>query len=276
MMATVNTNPGAMIALQNLNKTNMELSEVQNRINTGLKVASAKDNGGVFAIAQNMRSDVAGLGAVRQSLDRAISTVDVAVAAGEAISDILIEMKEKAIAAADSSLDTSSRDALNEDFTALRDQITTIVDNAEFNGVNLVDGSNTAGLAALANADGSASITVDDENLSLGGSIVTIAASGNIATQGAASTMIATVETSLENTNAALARLGTNAKKLDVHDTFVGKLSDTLKAGIGNLVDADLAVESARLQSLQVKQQLGTQALSIANQAPQTILSLFG
>jgi len=274
-MATVNTNVGAMIALQNLNKTNSELSTVQNRINTGLKVASAKDNGGVFAIAQNMRSDVAGLGAVGQSLDRAISTVDTAIAGGEAISDILIEMKEKAIAAADSSLDTASRDALNEDFTALRDQITTIVNNAEFNGVNLTDGSATTGIAALANSDGSSSITVDDENMSLGGSIVTVAASGNIASQGAASTMIATVETSLNNVNEALARLGTGSKKLEVHKTFTSKLSDTLQAGIGNLVDADLAVESARLQSLQVKQQLGVQALSIANSAPSVTLALF-
>ena len=125
-MATVNTNVGAMVALQNLNKTNEQLAMTQSRINTGFAVASAKDNGAIYAIAQNMRSDVAGLRAVQQSLDRSISTVDVALAAGEAISDLLIEMKEKALAASDSSLDTASRDALNEDFKALRDQITTI------------------------------------------------------------------------------------------------------------------------------------------------------
>ncbi|NWH07198.1 MAG: flagellin [Alphaproteobacteria bacterium] len=274
-MVTVNTNVGAMVALQNLNRTNKELETTQNRINTGLAVGSAKDNGAVFAIAQNMRSDVAGLNAVQQSLDRAISTVDVGLAAGEAISDLLIEMKEKALAASDSSLDTASRDALNEDFSALRDQITTMVNNATFNGSNLLDGTLTS-ITALADADGSSTITVSGEDLSLSGSIVTIASTGSIDTQTDASAMISTVETSLQNLSEALARLGTNSKKLEIHSEFVTKLSDTLKAGIGNLVDADLAVESSRLQSLQVKQQLGIQALSIANSSPQTLLALFG
>lgn len=273
-MATVNTNVGAMVALQSLNKTNEDLAMVQSRINTGLAVASAKDNGAIFAIAQSMRSDVAGLRAVQQSLDRAVSTVDVGLAAGEAISDLLIEMKEKALAASDASLDTASRDALNEDFKALRDQITTISSNAVFNGVNLVDGTNTS-IAALADSDGTSNITVSGEDLSLGGSVVTIATTGNIGTKTLAGTMVSTVETSLQNLNEALARLGTSSKKLEVHSTFVTKLSDSLKAGIGNLVDADLAVESARLQSLQVKQQLGIQALSIANSAPSTLLALF-
>jgi flagellin len=274
-MATINTNPGAMIALQNLNKTNMDLEQVQQRINTGLAVSSAKDNGGVYAIAQGMRADVGGYKAVSQSLDLAQSSVDVALAAGEAISDLMIEMKEKALAGADSSLDTASRSALNEDFKALRDQISTIVSNAEFNGMNLIDGSNTAGISALANANGSNTLDIDDENFSLGGSIVTLAATASFGTSAAASTAATAIETSLDNLNSALARLGTGSKSLEVHKTFVGKLSDALEKGIGNLVDADLAKESARLQSLQVKQQLGIQALSIANSAPSTILGYF-
>jgi flagellin len=274
-MATINTNPGAMIALQNLNKTNMELQQVQQRINTGLAVSSAKDNGGVYAIAQSMRADLGGYKAVNQSIDLAVSTVDVALAAGEAVSDLLVEMKEKALAGADSSLDTASRNALNEDFKALRDQIDTIVSNAEFNGTNLIDGSNTAGISALANADGSNTVDVDDEDLSLGGSIITLAATASFGTAAAASTAAGTIETSLDNLNSALARLGTGSKALEVHKTFVGKLSDAVEKGIGNLVDADLAKESARLQSLQVKQQLGIQALSIANSAPSTVLGYF-
>ena len=274
-MATINTNPGAMIALQNLNQTNKDLMQVQNRINTGLKVASAKDNGGIFAIAQNMRSEVAGMRAVNQSLDLAVSVTDVALAAGEAISDLLIEMKEKALAASDTSLDTASRSALNEDFTALRNQVNTIVENAEFNGINLIDGSVTGGITALANADGSNTIAVVDEDMSLGGSIVTLAAAASFATSTQASDIVDDLEASLNNVNSALARLGTASKSLEIHKTFVGKLSDTLEKGIGNLVDADLAKESARLQSLQVKQQLGIQALSIANSAPSTILGFF-
>jgi len=274
-MATINTNPGAMIALQNLNQTNSDLQQVQQRINTGLAVSSAKDNGGVFAIAQSMRSDVAGYKSVSQSLDLAASTVDVALAAGEAISDLMVEMKEKALAGADTSLDTAARSALNEDFKALRDQLDTIVDNAEFNGTNLIDGSQTPGITALANADGSNTVDVDDENFSLGGSIVTLAATASFNTAAAASGLVGTIETSLDNLNSSLARLGTGAKALEVHKTFVGQLSDALEKGIGNLVDADLAKESARLQSLQVKQQLGTQALSIANSAPSSVLGFF-
>ena len=274
MTTSVNTNPGAMIALQNLNKTNMELSQVQNRINTGLEVAGAKDNGGLYAIAQRMRSQVAGYGVVQQSLDRGEATLDVALAAGEAISDLLIEMKEKALGAADTSLDTQSRAALNEDFKALRDQITTIVDNAEFNGLNLIDGS-TSAFVALANQDGSNTITVGAENMALSGSIVTLTSTASFATATAADNIASQIATSLDNVNQSLARLGTKSKALEVHSSFVTKLSDSLEKGIGNLVDADLARESARLQSLQVKQQLGVQALSIANSMPQSVLSYF-
>ena len=273
-MATINTNSGAMVALQNLNQTNRDMEQVQNRINTGLAIASAKDNGGVYAIAQKMRSDVAGYGAVGQSLDLAASTTDVALAAGEAIGDILIEMKEKALAGSDNSLDTASRTALNEDFKALRDQVTTIVSNAEFNGTNLIDGSVTS-ISALANADGSNTITISDQNFSLGGAVVTVAAAASFSSAGDASTLVGTIETSLDNLSASLAKLGTASKSLEIHKGFVGKLSDALEKGIGNLVDADLAKESARLQSLQVKQQLGVQALSIANSAPSTILGYF-
>jgi flagellin len=276
-MVSVNTNIGAQIALQNLTATQAQLNTTQQRITTGLAVSSPKDNGGLFAIAQNLRADVGSLTAVKQSLDRASSAVDVAISAGQTVSDLLVEMKQKAIGAADASLDAASRSALNEDFKSLRDQIQTVVDNAAFNGVNLLDGTGTNGtnLQAIADAKQSSHITVNVENLSYGGGTLTISSTQQIDTQANASTTAASIDTSLSNVNKALARLGTGSKKLSLHETFVGKLSDTLNAGIGNLVDADLASESAKLQSLQVKQQLGVQALSIANQAPQILLSLF-
>jgi flagellin len=263
-----------MIALQYLNKTGSELTQTQNAINTGLKVATAKDDGATYAIAQNMRSNVAGFSAVTDSLNRGISAVDVALSASQSISDILIEMKTKALAAADTSLDTASRQAMNQDFVALRDQITTIVKNAVFNGFNLVDGT-TNSIQALASADGTRKVTVLAEKLTLSGSIVTVKTTSTISTLAKASAMITTIQTTLANVNSAQAKLASGAKKFSIQISFTGKLADTLTAGIGNLVDADMAKESAKLQSLQVKQQLGVQALSIANQAPQTILSLF-
>ncbi len=273
-MFSVNTNYGAMIALQNLNATNKQLTEVQNRINTGMKVAGPKDDGAVYAIAQSMRADVASLNSVQSSLDRATSATDVAVAAGQSISDLLTEMKAKALAAKDGSLDQNSRDAYNADFVALRDQIANIVSNATFNGVNLIDGS-TNNMQALANAKGDAFLTVTARDLSLGGSNISIATTATISSATKASTMITTVENSLNALNLRLAQLGTDSKKLGIHKTFVTKLSNELSNGISNLVDADLATESARLQALQTKQQLGIQALSIANQAPTAVLALF-
>ncbi|MDG1416633.1 MAG: flagellin [Maricaulis sp.] len=274
MTLSVNTNAGAMIALQNLNTTNMDMSEVQKRISTGLNVAGAKDDGGRYAIAQRMRAQVAGYGVVQQSLNGVRSIVDVALAAGEGVSDLIIEMKEKALAASDGSLDSASRTALNEDFKALRDQISKMVSNASFNGTNLINNTQTS-VSALANQDGSSTISIVDENLNLGGAIVTLAATASFESAGAATTLAGTLSTSLNNLNSALARLGTASKSLEIHKGFVTKLADALEQGIGNLVDADLAKESARLQSMQVKQQLGVQALSIANQNPQTILSFF-
>jgi len=274
-MISVNTNSGAMVALQYLNHTNSQLMTVQNAINSGLKVASPKDDGATFAIAQNMRGDVAAYSAVTDSLNRGISSVDTALSAGQSISDLLIQMKQKALAASDQSLDTASRTAMNEDFVALRDQIASVVSNAVFNGFNLVDGSQTAGITALASTDGSKKITVAGEDMSLSGSIVTVGTTVSISTQTKASTMISTVETSLQNVNAALAKLSSGAKKFSIQADFVQTLSNTLTTGIGNLVDADMATVSAKLQSLQVKQQLGVQALAIANSAPSITLSLF-
>ena len=137
-MNSVNTNVGAMVALQNLNHTNTDLATTQNRINTGLKVGSAKDNGAIWAIAQNQRATSQSLDAVKESLQRGSSTVDVAMAAGETVSDLLIQMKQKALAASDTTLDTNSRIALNDDFKSLRDQIAKAVTNADFNGSNMI------------------------------------------------------------------------------------------------------------------------------------------
>ena len=273
-MLSVNTNTGAMVALQYLGQTQAALAASQTAINTGLKVSSAKDNGAVYAIAQNMRGNVAGYSAVTDSLNRGMSSVDVAMSAGQGISDLLVLMKQKALSAADASLDTASRQAMNQDFVALRDQITTIVKNAVFNGFNLVDGS-TNQITAMASSDGTRKITVSAQKLSLSSTIVTVKTTGTISTSAKASTMVATVQASLTNVNSALAKLSAGSKKFSIQLDFAQKLSDTLTAGIGNLVDANMAQESATLTSLQTKQQLGVQALAIANQAPQIILSLF-
>ena len=273
MANSVITNPGALIALQNLNATNAQLTTTQSRINTGLKISSAKDNGAIWAIAQGQRAEISALTAVKASLDRGTSAVDVSLAAGESVSDLLLQLKEKALAATDASLKTASRLALNEDFKAIRDQITSVTNNADFNGVNLLK-TGATGFAALANTAGGA-MTVGAEVLALGSTNVTVAATTTIGTAAAATSAMALVNASIDNVSSALARLGTKSKSLETHTIFVGKLADALESGVGNLVDADLAKESAKLQSLQTKQQLGVQALSIANQSSSILLGLF-
>ena len=282
MPNSVNTNVGAMIALQNLNQTNADLMTTQNRINTGKKVASAKDNGAIWAIAQNQRATSSSLNAVKDSLQRSQSTVDVAIAGGEAVSDLLVQMKEKALAASDSSLDAASRTALNDDFKALRDQIGKSVANATFNGINMIQSASASvnpgtTIAALADDTGTSKLTVTAQDLSLGGAALTtnLDATASIGTQTAAGNMVAFVNTAIANVSTALSKLGTGSKSLASHLTFISKLQDSIDAGVGNLVDADLAKESAKLTSLQTKQQLGVQALSIANSSSQSILSLF-
>ena len=274
MTLSVHTNDSALIALQNLNNTVGQLGEVQNRISTGLAINSAKDNAAVWAIAQGQRADIGSLGAVQSSLNRATSIADVAATAGASISDLLVQMKANVVAAMDPSIDTASRTAIDSAFKSELRQITQIISNANFDGANMLDGSVNQ-IKFIANADATGFITLSSQNMSLGGSIITVPSTASLTTVTFATAVLAQLTASISNTNEALGNLGSQSKEISNHNTFVGQLSDQLTAGVGNLVDADLAKESARLQALQVQQQLGTQALSIAHQAPQIILSLF-
>ena len=277
MVISVNTNKPAMVALQALNRNSDQLAASQNRINTGLRIAGAKDNASVYAIAQSQRADISALGAVRMSLDRASSIADVALAAGESVSDLLSEMKEKVLSAQDRSLDTISREAINSNFKALLRQIAQVVENAAFDGANLLNGTISNSIEFLTDADATGSITLSTQKMTLtgGSTIMTLTVGMDIATLTNATQVMTELSNSMKGVNTALANLGAQARQIDAHKGFVSKLTDVLESGVGNLVDADLAKESARLQALQVQQQLGAQALSIANQSPQLILSLF-
>lgn len=270
MVLSVNTNRGAMIALQNLNKTNKMLDKTQLHITTGLKVNGPKDDASTYAIAQNMRGDISGFQAVKTALAGGESAVNVAITAGKSISELLIEMKQKVVQANQAGLDSASRTALQNDFAALRDQITTIVATAEFNGVNLIKSGATA-LTVLSTVDGS-TISVSAQAMDT----ATLAVSASDLTSSAsATTALTAIDSAITSVSNKLAALGSSSKRIEVQSDFTVTLVDILKEGVGNLVDADLAEESALLQSLQIKQQLGIQALSIANSAPQNILALF-
>ncbi|HZW16732.1 MAG TPA: flagellin [Brevundimonas sp.] len=275
MSNSVHSNASALIALQNLNQINDRMSAVQNRVSTGLKVQGAKDNAAVWAIAQNQRADRGALEAVKTSLDRATSIADVSLAAGESISDLILQMRQKVVAASDPSQTDESRAAYNDEFQALVRSVQQFADSASFDGVNLLDGSETTAMNFLANVDAGDTIAMDPHNFTTAASPGLGFDGLSLLTTAGATAARTAVDTALATVNSAMAELGAQAKQIETHNTFVTKLMDSLETGIGKLVDADLARESARLQALQVQQQLGAQALSIANQAPQIILSLF-
>ncbi len=233
-MASINTNYGAMIAAQSFAATGRELDKVQNRITTGLKIANAKDNGAVWAVALTQRANSKALDATLNNLTRQQSIADVGLAAGDTIMSALTEMK--ALAAAIEAGGTTT--AYQNDYTALSAEITAAVSAAVF--------------------DGTAALTTPAYTLN-----------------GAGTATAANVQTAIDAWAGALQTIGTNAKSYERQLAFTQKLQDALEAGAGNLVDADMAKESARLTALQTKQQLGVQALSIANNAGSVLLGLF-
>ncbi|OGN50243.1 MAG: flagellin [Caulobacterales bacterium RIFOXYB1_FULL_67_16] len=253
---SINVNVGAMVALQNLNASNKMLEVTQSRVSTGMKVATAKDNGAIFAIATNQRAEMGALNSVMQSQQRGQSIVDVALAAGDTVVAALTEMKALAVAieAGGSSATTT---ALQNDYDALQDEIDKALAGANFDGVNLW-------------TDGAVTAVITDTS---GGTFDIGLAAASDGTP--ASATAADVQAAIEAFAADLATIGTQSKSLERQITFTGKLQDAVEAGIGNLVDADLAKESARLTALQTKQQLGVQALSIANSSSQILVSLF-
>ncbi len=264
------TNVGAMAALQQLSKTQKNLNTTQLRVTTGLKVNGPKDDASTYAIAQRMRGDIAGIQSVEIALANGDSVVNTAISGGKAIADLLTEMKAKTVQANQAGLDTASRTALNNDFTSLRDQLTTIVATAEFNDTNLIK-SSASNLLVLSTVDGS-TITVSAQVMT--SSALAISASTLLTSAGAATALTA-IDAAVTTVADKLAALGSVSKRIEIQSEFSSKLVDILKEGVGSLVDADLASESATLQALQIQQQLGVQALAIANAGPQTVLALF-
>ncbi|MEP5758547.1 MAG: flagellin [Litoreibacter sp.] len=417
-MSSILTNNGAMVALQTLKSINSSLTQTQAEISTGKSVSSAKDNSALWAISKVMESDVKGFEAISGSLSLGESTVAVARNASETVTDLLTEIKGKVVAAQESNVD---RTKIQEDITALREQIGSVVGAAQFNGLNLVDGSSQEDLSVLSSLDrasdgttSAATIDVSRQNLSLEGvastqtfgvgavsaatdlisadatataaggtadvtinsvadgasygvsfAAVELTSSGggtatgtrafefvasstdstesvaqaletqinayfeantdagdysvtrtgstltltnnsgtdlvadtseftggtaggvgnaeglgdlstiDVSTDVGASNALLAIDTLIDKSIDAAASFGSAQGRIETQTSFISNLTDSFKSGIGSLVDADLEETSARLQALQVQQQLGTQALSIANQAPQSILSLF-
>ncbi len=274
MSISVQNNSSALLALQNLNRTNDQLTNVQEQISTQLSVGQAKDNPSVWATAQGQGGQISGLASVTASLNRASSISDVALGAGQSVIDLLDQLKTDTLSAQDPQISTSDRSALNADFTGLLSRISTTLSSASFDGANLLDGSG-GNLSFLATSDATQMMTLSAQDLSLGGNIITVASTASINSTTTASAVMAQIDASINNVTSALAQIGDQAKMISAHGSLVNNLSTVLQTGRGNLVNADTAADSATLAALQVKQQLGEQSLNIANSMPNILLSLF-
>ena len=275
MTISVSNNPSALLALQNLNRTTDQLTQVQEQISTGHAVDRPQDNPTIWAMAQGQSSQIDGLNSVTSSLNRATSISDVALNAGQSVLDLLDQLKSSALSAQDTQLSTDDRGALNTDFSGLLQRITIALGSAEFDGSNLLDGSQATNMRFLATADGSQTVTLPTANLSLGGSVITLSAGSSISTPATASAMMALIDASIDNVTSAMTNIGDQAKLITSHAGLVANLSQVLQSGVNDLISNDSAADSARLKALQVQQQIGQQSLSIANSAPQPLLAPF-
>ena len=296
MTSSINTNQGAYVALQSLNATTSALSATQKQISTGYRVADATDDGGAFAVAQKVRSDVGALTSVNQQLGNAKGLVTTTISSLTSISNSFTTAKGLLVKIADNSISDDQRDQYIASFKTLVSSVANAIDGSTYNGQTLLGSSSSTAAATsktvINNESGATSTISAEDNHSTANSLANLIgltfsrSTGGVdtftgtAAQTAASTALSSTTTgsftALQTTNAnQLNQAGADSNYLDSQVTFNAHKIDSLNSGLGALIDADLSQESAQLQSLQIKQQLGTQALSIANQAPQSLLSLF-
>ncbi len=288
---SVNTNIGAQVALSSLNHTNTELQASQKRISTGLRVADATDDGGAFAVAQRVRSDVGALTSANEQLGNAKGLVGTAVSALGKISDSVNTAKAMLVKIGDASLPQDQRDQYVASYKSLVSQVADTVDGSTYNGQTLLGktgGTAGSSKSVVSSEDGNSLTISGADNSGLASTLagligLTFSRSGGADTFSgtAAQTTAATAlsgtafSAAQKGVSDKLNQTGADANRLDATISFNSAKIDSLNAGLGALIDTDLSKESAKLQSLQIKQQLGTQALSLANQAPQSLVSLF-
>ncbi|HYZ31579.1 MAG TPA: flagellin [Crenalkalicoccus sp.] len=272
---SVNTNVGAQVALQSLNRTSDELAATQKRISTGYRVSDAKDDGAAFAVAERIRGDIAGTTSANQELGGVKGLLDVTQAALQNISTTLSKLKELTVKLANGTLTTDQRTQYQAQIKELSNNIQSYVKDASYNGTNILNDPSTLAVSVVTNANGASytfsgfkAITSIYNTVSGFNTYTAGSAAAALTATGALSNAIASTLTQLNN-------FGSYSNHVDAQINYNNSILDSQNSGLGALVDADLAKESARLQALQIRQQLGTQALGIANQAPQALLKLF-
>lgn len=274
-MNSINTNAQSLIALQNLNTTNAQMSATQKRVSTGYRVADAKDDGGAFAVAQAVRSDVAGVIAVGEQLGGVKGVLETTFAALSVVSDTMKKIRAVLTRLADGAINSDQRDTYKVQYELLAKQVKDFIGDATYNGRTLLstDAADKGGdLTAIRNESGGTFTieAVDGETLG----ITTVAP---LTATDAQAFIIdgGTFDIADDNISSALNKFGASMAYVDEQITYNSKKVDAMETGLGALVDADLAKESSSLEALKVRQQLGVQTLGLANQGPQVLLGLF-
>jgi flagellin len=272
---SVNTNIGAMVALQSLNRTSDELSATQKRISTGFRVADAKDDGAAFAVAERIRGDVAATNSANQQLGGVKGLIDVSNAALENVSSTLEQLKTVTVKLADGIITAEQRTQYQSQAKELTNNIKSFIKDATYNGLNVLDDPATLQVKVIANGAGSYYNFSGYKALTNIFNSVSGASTWTRTDASAALSNAGAIGKAITNTLSQLNSFGSYSNYVDSQINYNKSIIDAQESGLGALIDTDMAKESARLQALQIRQQLGTQALGIANQAPQSLVSLF-
>ena len=284
LLNSVNTNVGAMIALESLNSTNTQLAAAQKQVSTGYRVADSTDDGAAYAIAQNVRSTVGALSSANQQLGDVQGLLSTTQSSMNNISDTMASMRDVLVKLSDSNVTGSDRTNYINQYNSLLANVQTFIQDANYNGKTLIGNiaghSGTFSRVAVVRNESGASYGI----VTFGGSTLYHSITYTSTQLNAATTVQSIIGTSaskssfinqMNSVNVGLNTIGAEQNYVTNQVSYNSNKIDALNSGVGSLVDADLAKESAQLQALQIRQQLGTQALSLANQAPQTLLTLF-
>jgi flagellin len=271
-MNSIVTNASAFVALRNMTNITQSLQTTQNRVSTGLRVSNAIDDSSSFAIAQGIRTELKAYSAVSQGLNNAKGIGKVALAGATGVSNLLGDIRAKMTELSNEGITAAQRTILASDFDKLMSQAGNFIANADFNGVNVLETAQTS-ISTLSNLNGG-SLTLNKQDLqTTAAALAAISvATGATITSAAITTEFTALETAV---NSALGGLGADVRALNLQTDFLSDISSATEEGLGNIVDADMARESARMTALQVQQQLSVQTLGIINQAPNSLLGLF-
>ncbi|MDF1792626.1 MAG: flagellin [Thalassobaculaceae bacterium] len=280
MAFSILTNSESLTALRNMNAAGRRVAELGNQVSTGLKVAGAKDDASNFAIAQGLRSDIRATNAVIQGLNNAKGIAKVALAGATAMSDLMTDIRQKITEGANEGNTAQQQQILQNDYDEMIQQMRQILENSEFNGVNiLIEVAIPFNLAVgtvrdvdvLSNLEGG-TLRLDGQRLDLTYALLT---NEDISSPANALAALTVFEQEEERVATALGSLGANLRALDLQVAQLQATLDATEEGLGNIVDADMARASAELTAAQVRQQLSVQTLGVANNAPQVALGLF-